>query len=333
MKIQNYNLKFRIFKLFLIIIIFNFSLLTFNFNEVRAQQVSLSITPPLLETIIKPGKSIMIAYRVENQGDPTILTTKILPFEVRDNFGNIRLKKEFEGPIRFSLDNADLKLGQPFFLKTGDIQQLLLRVRIPEGAPEGDYYYTILVETGEPKSLEGVGSARAKATIGSNILITVTDSGLIEIKPKIVLFSTINGYKVRENLKIYDTFDKIALVSVIENRGKNMIKPEGTITLKGNFGEEVKYNVVPKNVLSMSQRLIEATPSAEFTKPVSLTLSGFFLGVYHLSAKLNFGENSPTAFASTTFIALPFKLVAAIAITIISSVFIIRKFTPRDDED
>lgn len=322
------------------ILILIFLLFTYHFSLITssyAQQVSLSITPPLLETFIKPGKSIMIAYRVQNLGDPTVLTAYILPFEARDNLGNIRLKKEFEGPIRFSLDNADLQLNEPFFLKTGDSQQLLLRIRIPEGAPVGDYYYTILAETGEPKSLEGVGSAKAKATIGSNILITVTENGLIEVKPKIILFSTLGGIRIRQNLRVYDTFDKIPIVSVIENRGANMIKPEGTITLTGNFGEGMKYDILPKNILAMSQRLVEATSSSQlasnYQSPVTLTLSGFFLGMYRLSANYNFGENSPTLFASTSFIALPFKLVAAIFIVVILSIFIIKKFTPREDED
>ena len=75
----------------------------------------LSISPPLLELFIKPGKAIMIAYRLENLGDPTFLNLKILPFEAKDNLGNIRIKPEFEGPVRFSLDNADLTLDQPFF--------------------------------------------------------------------------------------------------------------------------------------------------------------------------------------------------------------------------
>jgi len=302
-------------------------------SSVNAQQVSLSISPPILELVIKPGKSIMVAYRVGNLGDPTILTTKILPFEPKDNLGNIRIKKEFDGPVRFGLDNADLQLEQPFFLKTGDSQQLLLRIRLPEGAPEGDYYYTLLAETVPPKSSEGIGSAQARVDIGSNILITVTESGSVEVKPKIALFSTLGGLILDRDLKIYDSFDKIPLTLIVENKGKNMIKPEGEITLKGNFGEEIKYDIIPKNILSMSQRLVEATPSAQFEKPVSLTLSGFFVGLYRLSTKLTFGENSPTVFASTSFLALPFKLIVGLIVVIIITTFVIRKFSTQEDED
>ncbi|MFH0979762.1 MAG: hypothetical protein V1803_02360 [Candidatus Roizmanbacteria bacterium] len=323
---KKFKLKFKsflnTFNFLLVFLTFNFLLLTLPVN---AQQVSLSISPPLLELIIKPGKSIMVAYRVGNLGDPVILTAKVLPFEVKDNFGNLRIKKEFEGPIRFNLDNADLQLEQPFFLKTGDSQQLLLRIRLPEGAPEGDYYYTLLAEATPPKSSEGIGSARARATIGSNILITVTESGSVEVKPRVALFST--------GPKIFDSFDKIPLTLIVENKGKNMIKPEGEIILKGNFGEEIKYDIIPKNILSMSQRLVEATPSAQFEKPASLVLSGFFIGLYRLSTKISFGENSPTVFASTSFFALPFKLIAGLVVVIIITILVIRRFSKNEDED
>ena len=329
------NLKFLIsnFKYLFVVFAYLFICLFFNLSKTNAQQVSLSITPPLLETVIKPGKSIMVAYRVENLGDPAIITAKILPFEARDHFGNIRLKKEFDGPVRFSLDNADLQLEQPFFLKTGDSQQLLLRIRLPEGTPDGDYYYTLLAETTEPKSQEGIGSTSAKVSIGSNILITVTESGLVEIKPKIILFSTLGGWKIRQNLKIYDTFDKISLISLVENKGKNMIKPEGEITLTGNFGENIKYDIIPKNIIAMSQRMIEASGPGEFVKPASLIMSGFFVGLYRLSTKLTFGENSPTVFASTSFLALPFKLTLGLIVVIIVSIFIIKRNSNSENED
>ena len=84
-------------------------------TPVFAQQVSLSISPPLLELFIKPGKSIMFTYKLDNFGDPAFINLKILPFETKDNLGNIRIKPEFEGPVRFSLDNTDLKFEQPFF--------------------------------------------------------------------------------------------------------------------------------------------------------------------------------------------------------------------------
>ncbi len=306
-------------------------------SNVIAQQVSLSITPPLLEVVIKPGKSIMVAYQVKNAGDPTILSTKLVNFEPKDNMGNIRLKSDLRGPIRFSLDNADIELERPFFLKTGASQQLLLRIRAPEGAPNGDYYYTLLAETTPQTGNQGIASSHAKATIGANILITVTDSGIVEIKPKVILFDLLNKINIfGKKINIYDSFDKIPLVVIVGNKGKNLIKPEGKITMTGNFGEKLDYQIIPKNILSESERMVEATPSAELVfedRPVSLVVSGFFIGVYRLSTQITFGENSPSVFAHVSFFAFPFKLLFVLVVVIIITIYIIKRFLKKEDED
>ena len=326
--------NFQFSKLLILILFVSWSLFLVPF--VNAQQVSLSISPPLLELFIKPGKAIMVAYKLDNLGDPTFLNLKILPFEAKDNLGNIRIKPEFEGPVRFSLDNADLTLDQPFFLKTNDSQQILLRIRIPENITDGDYYYSLLAETTPPTASEGIGSARAKATIGSNILVTISNSGNIDIKPKIALFSTRGGLTLGQNIKVFDSSDKIPVVLTVVNKGKNMMKPEGQISLKGNFGETIKYDIISKNILAESERLLEATPSAQIDcennrtdaacrVSTSLILSGFFIGKYNLSTEIRFGENSPTIFGSTTFYAFPFKIMGGIILATIIIVFIIKR--------
>ena len=317
--------------IFIIFIIF----ITFINPIVSAQQVSLSLSPPLLEVFIKPGKSIMVAYSLENSGDPTIIEAEVVSFEPRDNLGQVSLKSTLEGPVRFYLDNADLQLNQSFFLKTGDKQQLLLRIRVPDGAPEGDYYYSLLAHTVPPPTLEGVASSRAKATIASNILITVTESGIVEVKPKISLFEVLSRFKLKllgKRVNVIDSFDKIPLILMVENKGNNLIKPEGTILLRGNFGETSKHEIISKNILAQSQRLIEATPSATINDGrSSLVFSGFFVGLYHLSANITFGENSPTIFASSSFFAFPFKLLAGFIVVVTLTIYVIKKFSRNDE--
>jgi hypothetical protein len=324
-------------KLFLVLTIISTLFLILSL-PVIAQQVTLSISPPLLELFIKPGKSVLIAYNLENLSDPSILSAKVLPFTPSDNQGGIKIKEEFEGPIRFYLDNANLKLGEPFFLKTKDSQQLLLRIRVPEGTPDGDYYYTLLAETKPTGGFGDNTSSQAKATIGSNILITVTESGQIEIKGKVALFDVLARYKFKlfgQYIKLFESTDKIPVVLILENQGKNLIKPQGEINLLGNFGERAKFEVLPQNILSQSQRLIQATPSAEIDcnnrreqaclfSP-SLILSGFFIGKYRLSTTINFGEGTPNAYANATFYALPIKFIIAVLVSLAVVVFIVRR--------
>ena len=324
--------NFQFSKILIWILFVSWSLFLVSFAN--AQQVSLSISPPLLELFIKPGKAVMVAYRLENLGDPTFLNLKILPFEAKDNLGNIRIKPEFEGPVRFGLDNSNLTLDQTFFLKTNESQQILLRIRIPENITDGDYYYTLLAETIPSTPSEGIGSARAKATIGSNILVTISNSGNVDIKPKIALFSTRGGWTFGQNFKVYDSSDKIPVVLNVVNKGKTLMKPEGQIIMKGSLGEKAEYEIISKNILAESERLLEATPSADLSSeiypPSSLILSGFFIGKYSLSTQIKFGENSPTIFASTVFYAFPFKIMGGVLLAIIVIVLIIKRVKDED---
>lgn len=296
-------------------------LISIFLHPVYGQQLSLSIDPPIIQTIIKPGKSIMVAYNVKNYGDPTYLQAKVVSFEPKDNLGNIRLKKEIEGPIRFSLDNSQINLERPFFLKNGEKQQILLRIKVPENTHEGDYYYTLLIETIAQGFLNNISSTQSKMTIGSNILLTVTNSGITDIKPKIVFFDVLTKIKIfGKKTNLFDSFDKVPVVLILENKGKNFITPEGEITVKNNFGQKYTYQIIPKNILSESQRLIETYQSSKENQeknPISsFILSGFLFGKYTISAKIYFGENSSQIFGKTTFFAFPFKLSLAI-ITII----------------
>lgn len=311
---------------------------------VKAQQVTLSISPALLEVTIKPGKSVLVAYKLSNLSDPVLIKAQVLPFEPKDTYGNVKVRSEFEGPIRFDLDNADVAFDNPFFLKTNDSKQLLLRIRVPEGAPEGDYYYTLLAETEAPPESGGVTSSRAKASIGSNILITVTREGAVDVKGKISFFDVIPHYQLNffgHKIKVFDSTDKIPLVTMIENTGRNLIQPQGEIVLRGNFGEKAKYEILSQNVLAHSQRLLVAQPTTEVDcedypkasfclRPITLLLSGFFIGRYQLSTTIYFGENSANLYASTSFIALPLKLILIWSMAILVIFIIMRRYRKEE---
>ncbi len=335
-------------KFIIILIAFFLSSIIYHLSSgvLYGQQVSLSISPPILTTYMKPGKSILIAYMIVNMGDPAILSTKVLPFEPSGNTGNIRIKDQFEGPIRFSLDNSNLQLGMPFFMKTQDSQQILLRIRVPDGAPEGDYYYTLLAETEPPPTLEGINSTKAKATIGSNIIITVTNTGLINVNTKVTLFDILGRFTINlfgKQYKIIDSNDPVPVILIVDNKGKNVVVADGEINLRGNFGEQAKYNLISLNILSQSQRLLltnnpkapncnnTQNPPSYCRQPLSLYIPGFFVGLYKLSTTITFGENSPTIFASTSFIALPIKIGVGIFIVICIAIIIVNRFREREE--
>jgi hypothetical protein len=306
----------------------------FSFSSaVRAQNVTLSITPPIVEVTIKPGKSVLIAYTVSNLGDPTTLTSGVLPFQVSGALGNMTIAEEFSGPVRFELDNSNIALGEPFFLDSRKGQQLLLQIRVPEGTPEGDYYYSFLTSTSTGKPLEGSTAAQSIGSIGSPILITVTETGVVDIQGSIGEFSVLPRYSFSlfgKKVALFESTDVIPVRLTIQNHGRNLIKPYGSITLKGNFGERAEFGIVPLNILSQSTRPAQASPSAQLVAglgddPISLVIDGFFIGKYSLEASVNFGEGTPLIQAHTEFYAIPFKLVAATIIALAIGIMLVRK--------
>ncbi len=58
---------------------------------IRAQGASLSIWPPILTIMSQPGKTITQVYKIQNNGDPVILNSLILPFVASGENGNISL--------------------------------------------------------------------------------------------------------------------------------------------------------------------------------------------------------------------------------------------------
>lgn len=309
-------------------------------RPVFAQNLTLSISPPLIESAIKPGKSILIAYTVSNLGDPSVLSSHVRPFSPNGVLGDIIVEGEFEGPIRFNLENSDLELEDKFFLESNEGQQLLLKIRVPEGTPEGDYYYTFYIQNDLGRGLEGANAAQGLAQVGANILVTVTESGKIDVNGSIGILETQPRYALNlfgKKINIFESTDDVPVNLILQNTGRNVIKPQGEVILEGGFGETVRYPLLPANILSQSSRLAEASQSAQLRTPQSkdpatVTFQGFFVGGYTITADVNFGQGSESRQQSVSFIALPFKLIIATLVAIIVSITAIKRIN-KDSSD
>ncbi len=307
---------------------------------VQAQQFSFSVSPPLVEMTIKPGKSVLIAYTVTNGGDPTVISADVRPFRPVGVTGDVQLEKDLQGPIRFSLDNSNIQLGKPFMLQSRKGQQLLVNIRVPEGTPEGDYYYTFYVQNELGKPLEGQSATQTQGRVGAHILVTVTQSGKIDVGGSIGSLEVRPHYSFKilgSQFDVFESTDIIPIELIVQNKGRNYIKPNGVINLRGSLGENTDFAVLPQNILSQSSRRVTATPSAEitpseYTGPSSLLLSGFFVGKYTVKADLSFGPNTGSHTAVTTFYAFPFKLIMSGGLAMIVGLVIIQQLKTKKQE-
>jgi len=300
-------------------------------SEVKAQSISLGIYPPLLEVTLKPGKSITQVYKITNNNEQDfIMNTQIVPFEPADEFGNVQLNSRSQSPARewSSFQNADLQLGQSFLLKSGQAQQVVLAVKTPPQAKEDDYYLTLLFETQVSDFNEGTSKTQAQVKIGTNILLTVSETGEPPRKAEIAEFKI-----QKTKFKIIDSFVQPQFVLKIKNSGRSLFKPMGTITTTGWLKQKYFLNLLPENILVKSTRQIACENNAE--SKTCLLPSKFLFGPYETKVEFGLDKISADYSAKITFIALPLKLILVVLLLIIL-IMIVKlvqnKFKPSIDK-
>ena len=302
---------------------------------VSAQQVNFSLDPPIVQTKIKPGKSIIVAYTVENLGDPTNMQFLVRPFTPVGQSGSLSVVQELEGPVQFNLENADLVLEKPFFFPSKDKKQAVVRISIPPGVPDGDYYYLMLAETVPAFSAAGQSTGIASASIGSPLLISITDSGIAEVKATIAEFSIKPDYVFtigNNTVRIIDNMKELPIVCSVRNMGKNLIQPLGTITdQNGNLKKT--YTIIPQNILSNSQRILKTfSDENDGSTDSTLILSHLSIGNHRVTAQMSFSEDTQVQYETISFLALPLRLmsIAFVALIVVGCSFLARYIRRRE---
>jgi len=316
-------------------------IITFKIEQgvARAQSLSLGIWPPLLEVTIQPGKSITQVYKLRNTGETDLaMISKIVPFKPSGKTGDVSFATpgvdagiHTGSEPQFSFLNADLALGQKFILPAGREQEVVLKIKVPKEAPEADYYFTLLFET-LPEVFLPLGSGgQIEAKIGSNILLTVSQTGEPKKQIEIKEFSIRNPQFVIRNLIIIDSFTQPQFIVRLQNTGNSFFKPIGSITTTGWFNQRWVLDLLPENVLVDSIRQIRCQKSTSqpasgqetsAEKPLVLPSpcqleTKFLLGKYTSRLELGLDEASSEYQNQIVFWALPLKLGAGIIVALI----------------
>jgi hypothetical protein len=294
-------------------------------SPAHAQSIGLSLSPPIFEATIAPGKSVTHVFTVSNPAEtPLTLVPRIIPFVPRDETGRPELKPNLRPSWLnyFSTSNKTLQLDKPFTLKPGESRELIISITIPLKASPGDLYATLLIGTSLPAESEGPpgdGSQQNEETtlgavIGSNLLITISPSSHPPALVKIEDFSPLAGdYLFRYGDSFFaDTLSPIHFYALAKNVGKYFTKTSGSIRITSGRDEFVfSQALLPENLLASSTRLLEGSPSGEIVyRPDMLSL-----GVYQVSLDIR-SENGSSR-SEIILVLLPIKLTAGIIVCII----------------
>jgi hypothetical protein len=294
----------------------------------EAQSGSLSISPPILEAVTKPGERVTQTYTLKNDGSETYATVFILPFEAADEFGNVKLLQSldeydpYNSKYWFSIVQTNVELGKKIRLDRGSSIDITLSINPPADTPDGDYYFTLVFQT-ELDNLfinQGSKTAVSQAQIGSNILLSVNKEGVIAKKAKIASFKA---------PKIIDSFSKINFNVSIANIGNGFFKPFGKISVDPLLGKAQTLTLAPLNIITKSQRTISCMENERFI-PCELP-SKILIGPY--KAKLSFEiDSDKTVYeAQTTIYAIPIYLSLSLVLAIAALVFVKKMARKRGD--
>lgn len=296
----------------------------------KAQEFSLSIWPPVLEVTIIPGKGITQVYKLKNNGNTELaITSKIIPFLPEGEKGGINLLEESSQsslenlPQQWiSFQNADLKLGEKFLLSPGKEKEIVLKIKVPADAPERDYYLTLLFET-IPDLFLGQSGGNIQTKLGTNILLTVSQTDQLQKEAIIEEFRLLNC--LSSQFCLIDSFTSPGFLIRVKNIGKTFFKPQGEITIKGWLGQNWKIPLLGENILANSIRQLTCAFQKEeniFPSPCQLSTK-FLLGHYDAYLIFDPDGSSQKYQAKIDFWAFPLKLV--LGVTAVLGLLIIAK--------
>lgn len=313
--------------------IYTFFLILFLFFPVTnaaAQNFSLAITPPLLEVMIKPGKVITQVYKLTNQGNDAQVYINIAPFTPGDKLGNINLKLDSTASpppwlAWFSLQNSDIKLPGGFLLKSGETQELVLKIRVPDNAKELDYYSSLVFQVKPLNSLVDFSGTQASGIIASNILLTVSKDGLPLKNGSITEFSAFPGFMLPFiNIQVFDSFDLVSFNLIAKNSGQTVFKPIGAVKIINSKKKEMEFiEILPQNILVNSQRKLFAKGTDNnILKEIIWQPKGLSFGKYQAQAEFLLSGKDNKITSSISFLIFPWKASLGFIIALMITSFI-----------
>lgn len=274
---------------------------------------NLSLSPPQLEILTQPGKTIIQAYNVYNNDDqPITLKSSIESWLPQGNDGSVvYLPISTPSLVSFSLSNSEFQLDQPFTIAPKQKRQVILKIKT-EPNTMGDSYHTLFLT--QINTATSPNSSTASGKVGSHILISTSPNQTPPYQAKLI--------KITASPKLIDVFTSpIQISSEVENLGNFFFTAQGKITITKS-GQTIKVMALdPTNVAAQSSRVLNCL---ENQQPVSCTLNPpLWPGIY--TATISLDHPASTKALSTTFFVFPYWLALILLTFSLLTILILKK--------
>lgn len=203
-------------------------------KAIAQSAISLSVSPPIFELMIQPGKEIKQVYSIINNGGNTFVIPKIVYFTSDKNDGIVNLTED-PAPewVKYSKD--------PIKISNGDKTEFNVLFSPPENSEETDHFLTLYFESSVPTDLLNQNSSLYQTRIGTNILVTISKDGNPKKSAEILTF---NAPTIIDSI-----IGKLNYKITLKNNGNSFWKPIGKIVTN-----QETLRIAPQNIISGSSR-------------------------------------------------------------------------------
>lgn len=261
-------------------------------GRAEGQGVSIRISPPNFQFEVDPGENLAQTLTVTNPGQIALpVTMSVSKFAPAGPGGQAQLVADDGDPA--SVTRWLTLSPMSFILEPGQSQKVTVIITVPQDAPPGGQYASVLASIG------------TGATTGSSLGVGQQIGALLllRVKGEVLETALVSGISA-PTLKNKGPVD---LSVTVENTGNVHIKPVGQLVIKSTFGKEVaKLSIPPENILPRSDRT--------FTVKWD---TGWGLGRYTATYTGVFGQTSQNITASQSFFIFPWTIFLPVLLVVL----------------
>jgi hypothetical protein len=266
----------------------------------QAAPSGLTITPSNVELQIKPGESVTKEITLTNSTQADV--------DIKVSRRNFTAQGE-EGQITLTTDENNYSLAtwiettpETISIKKDGREKFLVTIKVPKSAEPGGHFGSVVFATVPKADVKQTGAVVSQE-IASLILVKIP--------------GTVEEDAVIESFKALQSFYELGPVSFearVKNNSTVHIRPVGTLTVTGMFGQKFTGQVDSRNILPGAIRKIPA-----------ILNNKLLIGKYTASVSLVYGtQNNAPLIATATFWAFPVRY-ALIVLVILIVIFVMRR--------
>lgn len=261
----------------------------------------LTISPPIVEVTVEPGKILKQTVRISNPtGNLIEFYPRVMDFGAKGESGEPAFFEPTDETRKFSLAKWVTFNQSKIALVKDQIIEFNYTINVPQDAEPGGHYGVVFFASEPPKSNTSSSQVSLGSMIGSLVLVRVPG--------EIVEKGFIESFNPLKNISVNN---KNGFSTTLSNEGNVHFKPNGEITIKSLSGrklEIIKFNEQNGNVLPDSIRRFQNKWDPKTWK----------IGRFTAELKLTYGEGEKQLFQTVSFWMVPWWLLLILSVLALS---------------